>query len=136
MLQHGGTSRYSSCRSSLAPLHLRLSNRSISLGARLLPRGPGTVAEYKGSRSARGLHQHAPCSRLGMQSQYPLDLVCLSIESARRTPLRRVPPLLTIVRCRGWPKFRGWPRERAWERFPLEAPVAFRLSPGQALTIG
>ena len=44
-----------------------------------------------GARQHEGLRQHAPCLRLGMQSQYPWDLVRLGIEASPRTPLRRVP---------------------------------------------
>ena len=66
-----------------------------------------------------------------MQSQYPWDLVRLGIEASLRTPLRRVPSLLTLARCPGWSKSRGRPRGRAWERSPSEAPVVFRLAPGQ-----
>ena len=80
---------------------------------------------------ARGLRQHGPCLRLGTRSQYPWDLVRLGIEAPLRTPLRRVPPLLTLVCCPGWLKSRGRPRGRAWERSPSKGPVVCRLSPGQ-----
>ncbi len=97
-----------------------------------------------GPPPARGLHQHVPCSRLGMRSQYPWDLVRLGIEAALLTPLRRVPSLLTLVRGSGLvevPKTAtreslGTISFRSSSRFPLSSgarvdnPVIF--PPGRA----
>ena len=63
-----------------------------------------------------------------MQPQYPSNLVCLSIEAARRTLLRRVQSLLAIVSCPGWSTSRGQPRGRAWERSSLNSSNRFPLN--------
>ena len=87
-------------------------------------------------RSDDGARQHEDCvsTPLACGSECSLNilgtLVRLGIEASLRTPLRRVPSLLTLVRCPGWLKSRGRPRGRAWERSPSEAPVVFRLCSG------
>src|SRR5215813_15608183 len=115
--------------------------RGISLGAGFLSRVLTSVFDGQCQRRpppSQGLPLPAPCSRLGMPSQYPWnlwDLERLGIEASISSPQRLAPLLAMTVRCPGWLKSRRPPRGIAEERSPSKAPVVFRLTPGQGLTI-
>ena len=87
----------------------------ISQEAGSLPR---VLQSLFGEHGATTVLQHEDCvsAPLACGSECNLnilrDLIRLEIEASLRTPLRRVPSLLTLVRWPGWMKPRGPPRGR------------------------